>query len=501
MKTWQGTSSLDGGSSMENLEGGLAARLQFPLVVDLDGTLTPTDTLLEGIIRLAKHYPIQLLRLPYELSRGRASFKAWVCSHGDWSAEHLPLNEALVDYLRAEHCSGREILLATAADSNIAHQVAQRLGIFSRVICSDGITNLKGRRKLEAIRQGVGGRFVYAGDSPADMPIWREAEAAILVGTSGFLSRKVRNVVPVEKEWAAPVASAKTWLRALRVHQWLKNLLLFVPLLTSFGESGPASFIAVIQGFFAFSLVASATYLGNDLWDLDADRQHPRKRNRPLASGSIRIAVAIPVALVLLAVGFLLAGLVGPSFQGVLLLYLVTTTVYSLRLKRYVLADVFTLSVLYTMRIIAGSVAAGVLTSSWLLAFAGFIFLSLALIKRCAELMLLLGAGKLASRGRDYRVSDLTILWPLGIGAGLSSVVVFGLFINTPDVQARYASPGLLWLVALGLTYWITRLWIKTARGEMDDDPLVFALKDFGSRATIAGMLVVTLVAHFIPIG
>lgn len=479
----------------------LARTLRPPLVVDLDGTLTPTDTLLEEVIRLAKHHPSQLLRLPYELSRGRASFKAWVCSHGDWSAEYLPLNEALVDYLRAEHCNGRQILLATAADSKIAHQVARRLGIFSRVICSDGITNLKGRHKLEAIRQGIDGRFVYAGDSAADMPIWREAEAAILVGTSGALSRKVRSVVSVEKEWTAPVASAKTWLRALRVHQWLKNLLLFVPLLTSFGESGPAGLITVIQGFFAFSLVASATYIGNDLWDLDADRQHPRKRKRPLASGAIRIAVAIPVALMLLVAGFLLAGLVGPSFQGMLLLYLVTTTAYSLRLKRYVLADVLTLSALYTLRVIAGSVAVGVVISSWLLAFAGFIFLSLALIKRCSELMLLHSTGKLASRGRDYRVSDLIILWPLGIGAGLSSVVVFGLFINTPDVQARYASLELLWLVALGLTYWIARLWIKTARGEMDDDPLVFALKDFGSRVTIAGMLVATLAAHFIHIG
>ena len=440
------------------------------------------------------------MRLPYELSRGRASFKAWICSHGDWSAEHLPLNEALVDYLRAEHRNGREILLATAADSKIAHQVARRLGIFSRVICSDGITNLKGRRKLAAIRQGIDGRFVYAGDSAADMPIWREAEAAILVGTSASLSRRVRRVVPVEKEWTAPAASARTWLRALRVHQWLKNLLLFVPLLTSFGESEPAGFVAAIQGFFAFSLVASATYMGNDLWDLDADRQHPRKRKRPLASGAIRIAVAIPVALVLLVAGFLLAGLVGTSFQGVLLLYLVTTTVYSLCLKRYVLVDVLALSALYTLRIIAGSVAVGVLTSSWLLAFAGFVFLSLALIKRCSELVLLHDAGKLASRGRDYRVSDLTILWPLGIGAGLSSVVVFGLFINAPAVQARYASPQLLWLVAFGLTYWIARLWIKTARGEMDDDPLVFALKDFGSRATIAGMLAITLAAHFIRI-
>lgn len=478
-----------------------ASAMPAPLVVDLDGTLTPTDTLVEAVIRMVKHHPLRLLRLPWELSRGRASFKAWVCSQEDWPAEHLLLNEALVDYLRVEHRNGREILLATAADASIAHRVARRLGIFSRVICSDGTTNVKGMHKLEAIRKSLGGRFVYAGDSAADIPIWRESEAAILVGVSRWVSRKVRRVVPVEKEWAAPAASLKTWLRALRVHQWLKNLLLFVPFLTSFGEGGAGNLVTLVQSFFAFSLVASATYLGNDLWDLDADRQHPRKHTRPLASGTIKIMTAIPVAMGLLAIGFLLAGLVGTTFQWLLLLYLGTTTLYSLRLKRYVLADVLTLSTLYILRIIAGSAAIGVITSSWLLAFAGFMFLSLALIKRCSELMLLHDAGKLATRGRDYRVSDLTILWPLGTAAGLSAVIVFGLFINTPDVQARYASPEFLWLVALGLTYWITRLWIKTARGEMDDDPLVFTLKDFGSRATIAGMLAATLVARFGEVG
>ena len=473
----------------------------IPLIVDLDGTLTPTDTLIESIIRLVKHNPLDGLKLPFWMLSGRAVFKSNIVLRAGFSVENLPYRQPLVDYLRSEKEKGRRIILATAAHRSIAESVAEHLGLFDSVLASDEVRNLKGRVKLEAIRETVGERFVYAGDSAADLPIWKAAEAAILVGTSPRVSKAARRITPIEREFPRINPGGIVWLRALRIHQWLKNLLLFVPLLTAFSFFDGSKVTTMIVAFFAFSLAASATYVVNDLWDIENDRSHPRKRNRPFASASITIPNGITVAAGALIVALILAAFISNGFLMMLLLYITLTSVYSWVLKEYVLIDVLTLSLLYTLRILAGAVAIGISTSSWLLAFSVFIFFSLALVKRCSELVALGQTGREAARGRDYRVTDLIVLWPLGIGAALCAVVVFGLFISAEETQARYVSAELLWFVAIGLIYWLARLWIKTARGEMHDDPLVFAIKDSGSRVTILAMLLATLVAHFIHIG
>lgn len=473
----------------------------IPLIVDLDGTLTPTDTLIESVIRLVKHNPWDVLKLPFWVLSGRSVFKSNVVSRVGFSAENLPYRQPFVDYLRSEKGKGRRIILATAAHRSIAESVAVQLGLFDSVLASDEKRNLKGKAKLEAIRETVGERFVYAGDSAADLPIWEAAEAAVLVGTSVRVAKAARRNTPIEREFPRINPSGIVWLRALRVHQWLKNLLLFVPLLTTFSFFDASKLATTIVAFFAFSLAASATYVVNDLWDIENDRSHPRKRNRPFANASITIPTGITVAAGALIVALMLAAFISNGFLLMLLLYITLTSAYSWVLKEYVLIDVLTLSLLYTLRILAGAVAIGALTSSWLLAFSVFIFFSLALVKRCSELVSLGQLGGEAARGRDYRVTDLIVLWPLGIGAALCAVVVFGLFISAAETQARYVSAQLLWFVAIGLIYWLARLWIKTARGEMHDDPLVFALKDSGSRMTILAMILATLVAHFIHIG
>jgi 4-hydroxybenzoate polyprenyltransferase len=452
----------------------------LPLFVDLDGTLTPSDTLVESIIQLVKRTPMVALQLPFWMLRRR-----------------LPIRQDLLAYLREEKKKGRTIILATAAHRSIATAVATELKIFDDVIASDATCNLKGCAKLSAIQSIADGPFVYAGDSKADKPIWREAEAAILVGVSKKLARVVHRTTPVECEFANPAASVAVWFRALRVHQWAKNLLIFVPLLTGFAFLDPIKLVTTFGAFIAFSLAASATYIVNDLWDLDSDRVHPRKRYRPFASATLGIKQGIGMAGLLLTLAALLAGMVSAGFLLMLALYVVLTTAYSLWLKEYVLIDVLMLSMLYTLRILSGSVAVQIPASSWLLAFSVFLFFSLALIKRCSELVSLDQSGGQAARGRDYRVSDLTVLWPLGCAASLSAVVVFGLFISSAETQERYASGQLLWLVAFALMYWIGRMWVKTSRGEMHDDPIVFALKDFGSCMTILAMFIITLVAHF----
>jgi 4-hydroxybenzoate polyprenyltransferase len=471
-----------------------------PLVVDLDGTLTVTDTLVESVVQLCKQHPFDLLKLPFWLLKGRAGFKASIANSLTFSVTNLPFNTNLIDYLRIEKQHGRQLILATAANSKIAKAVEAHLGLFDIVLASCENHNLKGLSKLAAIQKTVGSEFVYAGDSKADLPIWQAAQAAILVNTSRKIGSTVREHTKIELELPATNSEFKLYLRAIRVHQWFKNLLLFVPFLTAFSFQEIEKLLAITLAFFAFSLAASATYLGNDIWDLDSDRSHPRKKFRPFASGQIPILKGVGLGGVLLISGLVLAASISLNFLWMLLLYLAVTTAYTWKLKTYVLIDILVLSLLYTLRIIAGSVAVNVPTSSWLLAFSVFIFFSLALVKRCSELVSIQQRGKEATLGRDYRTSDLVVLWPLGIGSALSSVVVFGLFISSPETKVRYASPQCLWLVGIGLIYWLARLWIKTARGEMHDDPLVFAIRDFGSRITILAMISVTLAAHYLAL-
>lgn len=472
-----------------------------PLVVDLDGTLTPTDTLLESIVQLLRKAPWMVFLLPFWIFSGRAAFKARIARHVRIAVDILPYQEDLLAYLRMEKGRGRSILLATAAHRSIAEAVAAHLGLFDRVLASNDRVNLKGKTKLAEIKATVSGGFVYAGDNRADLPVWREAQGAVLVGPVDRLKEMIGPDTPIEAEFPNPAPTGREWFRALRLHQWLKNLLLFVPLLTTFSFNDATKLEAITLAFLAFSLTASANYLMNDLWDLENDRSHPRKRNRPCASGRITIPACSMVAGAALLGGFSIAHQISNAFTLILFAYLALTSYYSLVLKTYVLIDVISLALLYTLRIMAGAIAIRVELSSWLLAFSVFIFLSLALIKRCSELVSIAELGTTSARGRDYQVSDLAVLWPLGVGSALSSIVIFGLFISTPENRIHYATPELLWLAAMTLTYWLGRLWIKTSRGEMHDDPIIYAFRDKGSLIVLGVMIGIVLIAHFLPLG
>jgi len=468
----------------------------LPLVIDLDGTLTPTDTLLESVIKLVKQSPLNIVRLARWLLKGKAEFKGLVAANSFTSPETLPYRDELLDYLSQEKESGRQLVLATASHKIVAEGVSQHLGIFDEIIATDSI-NLKGKNKLDAIQNAIGEEFVYAGDSAADIPIWKTAKAAVLVGASASTAKTIRQIIPIEAEFHQKQVRLHTLAKALRIHQWLKNLLVFVPMLTAFSFMDTAKLINSVIAFFAFSLAASATYLVNDILDLDSDRAHSIKRFRPLASAQVTISSALIIAGACLMTALGMAWMVSTQFLEILVLYLIITTSYSWILKQYVLIDVIVLSLLYTIRIIAGSIAISVITSTWLLAFSLFFFFSLALVKRCSELVSLDKAGIDATSGRDYRVGDLTVLWPLGIGAAICSVVVFGLFISSEETVARYASPHILWLIAIGLIYWLSRLWLKTTRGEMHHDPVVYAIKNSTSRTVILLMVAIMIAAHY----
>jgi 4-hydroxybenzoate polyprenyltransferase len=471
------------------------------LIVDLDGTLISTDSLLESAILLIKRNPLYLSLIIFWVIKGRARLKAEIASRVELDIDSLPYNLPFLEWLNIEKDKGRQIYLATAAHNMIAVEVSKKLQIFAGVLASDESHNLKGETKLEAIKDTFGEDFVYAGNSRADLPIWLAATSAVMVSVPQRLAAEVRKNVGIEKEFPPAKIGLRTWLRALRIHQWVKNTLLFVPLLTAFEFMDLYKVGYMILAFFAYSMVASATYILNDIWDLKSDRRHSRKCLRPFASGKIHILNGLGMAGLLLILAFVVAQFVSISFVYILITYLILTSVYSLFFKEYVVIDILMLSCLYTLRIIAGAIVISVAMSPWLLEFSMFLFLSLALIKRCAELVSIekLVESSVIS-GRDYNVADLVVLWPLGVGASISAIVVFGLFISAPQTQMRYATPELLWAVAIGIIYWLGRMWIKTSRGEMHDDPIVYVIKDRISYLVLCSLIVLTLVAYFYTI-
>ena len=468
-----------------------------PLIVDLDGTLTPTDTLGESLFLLARERPWTLLRAFFNLRTGRAAFKARLAELAPPDPTALPLNDNLVAWLRAQAANGRPLVLATASDHRIARAIADQVGLFAAVLSSDGQRNLKGPAKAAVLVEHYGqGGFDYVGDSRADLPVWAAARQAIVVGGAG-LAQAAAQVAEIGHHFPPPPRAAAL-LKALRPHQWVKNLLLFLPLVAAHQLNDGPRLLAVALAFGVFSLTASAVYLLNDLLDLPADRAHPRKRQRPFAAGTLPLAwgALLSPLLLLTAIGLSLWFL-PPLFTLILVGYTLLTTAYSFGLKRKPVVDVLLLAALYTVRVIAGAAAVAIVPSFWLLAFSMFIFLSLALAKRYTELDGLRQRGELTAAGRGWHVDDLPLVQSLGTGAGLAAVLVLALYIDSAPARQLYATPQALWLVCPLLLYWISRLWFKTHRGEMHDDPVVFALRDRGSLATgalaAASVLLATL--------
>lgn len=454
-----------------------------PLVVDVDGTLVHSDLLVESAFVLAKSSPISLLRLPAWLRAGRAPLKARIAERADLGIEHLPYNEALIAYLREEKAKGRELILATAANEKYARQIADHLQLFDAVLASDAHTNLSGRAKLDAIRAQVGEReFDYAGDHDVDTTIWRDARKAVLVNASDKLEARSRRDFDIGAHFPREKTDWRLWTKALRVHQWAKNALIFVPLLAAHEYADLTMIGMAVLAFIAYSLMASSVYLLNDLVDLGDDRQHPRKRERPFASGHIPVLYGVLAIPVLLLAAVLIAAFLPPFFWAVLAGYYVLTLAYSLGLKQLALIDVLTLATLYTLRIIAGGAATGIPLSFWLMALSMSIFLSLAMAKRCTELLVMAEHSGDAPLGRGYIASDLAPLRSLGTAAGYTAVLILALYINSPDITNHYSHPARIWLLCPVVLYWISRIWLKTLRGQMHDDPIVFAAKDTGSR-------------------
>ncbi len=468
-----------------------------PLAVDLDGTLVKTDLMAESLLALVRRNPFYLLVIPFWLLRGRAFLKREISRRMTLEIHVLPFHGEFLAYLKAQHAQGRPLILATGSEERIARQVADHLQVFGQVLATQGDRNLSPRRKKEWLVREFGEKgFDYAGNARGDLAVWSSARRAILVNAPQALSRRAARVVEIERAFNHRGRRLKSYLRALRPAQWLKNLLVFVPLILVQRYDDPELLATAFLGFLSFSLCASSVYLVNDLLDLPADRRHPLKRKRPFAAGDLPLLWGMASAPILLGLG-LLAGLLLPRFfLGMLLLYWLLNLAYSFSFKRLILADVILLACLYTMRIMAGAASIAIWPSSWLLAFSTFLFFSLALVKRYDELGIMRRAEGEKARVRGYRVIDMELLASLGGGSGYVAVLVLAIYISSGTAGILYSRAYLLWFLCPLLLYWISYVWLIAHRGGMEDDPLVFTLRDRASRIVMILSAVILLLAR-----
>jgi 4-hydroxybenzoate polyprenyltransferase len=455
---------------------------KVPLVVDLDGTLILSDMLHESALSLLKIRPIDVFKIPFWLVRGKAALKKQLAESFTFDAAQLPYNVRLLEWLIDQKSNGVSLVLCTASDIRIAESVSSHLGIFDEVFASDGAINLVGPAKTKSLidRYGLGG-FDYAGNSNADLVVWQSSRNAIIVNASLKLENRARKTANVTEVFATCSSPVKTTLRVIRAHQWLKNLLLFAPLFAAHEAHILQSWWVLAIAFLSFSFCASAVYIANDLFDLDSDRQHPRKRERPFASGRTSALVGVGLVPFLLLTSAILAQQIGQSYSIWLLVYFTITCAYTWGLKRIVIVDCLTLGMLYTVRIVAGAAVIDKQLSFWLLAFSVFLFVSLAYVKRYAELNVQNFNGSKKSHGRGYLTSDAPLVQSLGISSGYASVLVLALYLNSESILTLYRRPEIMWAGVPIVLFWVNWMWLQAHRGQMHDDPILFAVKDKAS--------------------
>jgi 4-hydroxybenzoate polyprenyltransferase/phosphoserine phosphatase len=460
-----------------------------PLVVDLDGTLVKTDLLFESVLALLKQQPSCLFILPVWLARGKAYLKQQVARRVALDAAALPYRSELLKYVQEQRDLGRTIVLATAADVRYARQVADHVKLFDLVVASDGTTNLSGESKRERLVEEFGEKgFDYAANSRQDLIVWSSARRAIIVDASPAVRSGAQRLTQVESLFEGRTPGVSDYLRPLRPEHWLKNVLIFIPLLAAHRFYEIDLVRNAILAFVAFSCCASSGYVINDLLDLTADRHHPRKRLRPFASGDLSLSYGVSLVPCLVALGLIVAAAVSPLLVRVLLIYFASTMTYSLYAKSVALLDVIILAGLYTLRIMAGSAAIAIWPSYWLLALSTFLFFSLALVKRYGELVIMRRIDGNHARARGYESGDEELLAAMGVASGYVAVLVLALYITSATAQTLYGKRHILWFLCPLLLYWISYVWLTAHRGRMQDDPLVFATTDHTSR--LLGLLV-----------
>jgi len=472
--------------------------LSRPLCVDLDGTLIKSDSLFDAFCELVRRNPLAVWRLPLWLMGGRARVKIEIARRAPLDATRLPYNLPLLRYLQTQWREGRPLYLATGADAGLAERVAAHLGIFQGVLGTEGKINLTKTRKLARLKERFG-EFDYVGNSHADVAILAGARVGLVANPTLGLRLALRTGlragrISIAHTFIDKRPTVRTLVKAIRLHQWTKNVLLFSPLLLSH-QLTARSLAAAVAAFFCFCFMASANYLVNDMLDIESDRRHRSKRLRPFAAGDLSVQGGIALSLALFLASVALLPELPRAFALWLGLYIVATLSYSLYLKRVAVVDVLLLSGLYTLRLLAGGAATSTEISQWLAGFSSFLFLSLAMVKRFSEIENLRERGGAATDGRGYLAADLEQIRSFGTSSAYAAVVVFMLYIARPDVTELYRHATRLWLIVPLLIYWLNRVWLLASRGELDDDPVVFAMRDGMSLAVGAAVAGVALLA------
>ncbi|WP_271200688.1 UbiA family prenyltransferase [Methylopila turkensis] len=471
-----------------------------PLAVDVDGTLIRGDLLAEQALVFLRN-PLRIFTLLFWMLKGRAALKRRLSESVEIDVEALPVNEELVAFIEAERAKGREIHLATASDALVAAKLAARFGFVDGVIASDGVSNLKGEAKAAALTKRFPGGFAYAGDAAADLPVWRAARETVVVGARASTLKAAEAIRPPLAVIPRPRIGARTVAKAARVHQWAKNALVFVPMVLGGKALDLETWAVTLAGFVLLGILASSTYLLNDLWDINDDRRHWSKRDRAFASGRLPIAAGLAAAPIGILIALGGAALIGWGAFFALLGYLVVTLAYSFRLKQVAVLDVFTLAGLFTMRLVVGVALAGVVASPWLLVFSMFIFASLSFAKRHTEMVRVALAGKDKAAGRGYIAADAPFLICMGTATGMSAVLVMVLYIfNEAFPAGMYQTPGALWAFPCVLFLWLGRVWVLSGRDELHDDPVAFAVRDRPSIA-LGVVMALAFVAAIAPVG
>lgn len=470
---------------------------QVPLCVDLDGTLLAADTLWEGAAIVLLRNPLMLVPMIMWLWQGKARLKHEVALRSGRKAEDWPYRQAVLDRLAAERADGREIVLVTGAAASVAQDVAAHVGLFASIMHSSETLNMTSSRKRDALVERFGkGGFDYMGNSRDDIAVFGVSRRAIVVAPDAAAEKWRRNH-DAEKLDTGKV-SMLVPLKSIRVHQWAKNVLIGVPMILNHEVLHLDALLSVTIAFFAFSFLASAVYVINDLSDLANDRRHAKKRNRPLASGQMSVPTALMLAVCLILASVSLTFLLPWEFAGVLAFYACATTAYTFVLKRKLLVDVFTLAGLYTTRIVAGAAATGTELSFWLVSFAIFFFLSLALVKRYVELHEFDDKDGGAVPGRGYLAVDFEMVGQAGVASAFTSALVLALYVHSKELQEMYTTPWALWPLCPLVLYMLLRIWMLARRGMLHEDPVVFIMRDWRSQLT---MLVGALLILFGAVG
>lgn len=473
----------------------------MPLTVDLDGTLLLTDTLFEALAEHLRRRPLwamwQLIQLPF----GIAKVKDRLTKGIELDVDRLPVNEQVLNYCKRSKTDGREVWLVSAADQKMVDRVAARFGIFDRAIGSDGQTNNKGSAKGRLLTREAPDGFEYVGDSPADYKVWKSAALSSHVGKGEKRRRAMEKMgFTVAHSFERPKAGLRTWLKALRVHQWAKNALIFIPAILSMQIVNPAVLWKLLAAFPLLGLMASGTYILNDLFDLQADRAHRTKHKRPFASGHIKLWQGFIAAPALILIGLIGGFIISPGFAALQLLYLIITITYSLVLKRAALADTIALSFLYSLRLMMGAALAAVALTQWLLVFSMFLFVSLSLAKRHVEIVAKAESGARFVANRGYRSEDAGLTLGLGLATATAAPLILVLYIiDSAWPSGLYHFPEVLWAAPVLLSLWLMRVWLLANRGELHDDPVVFAVKDPQSLTIGAGLALSFVLAAVIP--